>query len=190
MRYDVVIIGGGLAGVTAAEALQEKGLRCAIVAEGLSLHDVKPETIVAKGGSLFAGDRVISGTIENGKVTAIFTQKLEDEPLEAENYILATGKYFSRGIMTDMKKVYEPIFGLDIVANEDHSAWFDMDFSADQEFMAFGVKDNGDGKVSLGGEVLANIFAAGEVLAGVTGIEENALELIRKSALAAVSNIK
>lgn len=190
MRYDVVIIGGGLAGTTAAEALQEKGLRCAIVAEGHSLRDVHPEKILAKGGSLFAGDRVEYGKIENGKVLAIYTQKLEDEPLEADYYILATGKYFSRGIMTDMGKVYEPVFGLDVEALESRTDWFNVDFSADQPFMSFGVRDNGNGKVSLKGETLSNVFAAGEVLAGMSAIDPDIEEKIVKSALAAVSNIK
>lgn len=190
MRYDVVIIGGGLAGKTAATALQAKGLKCAVVADGLSLRDVDLKEFVAAGGSLFAGDRVLGADVADGKVTAIRTERLEDEALVADNYILASGKYFSRGIVADMSRIYEPIFGLDVEADVDRSVWFDRDFAADQKFMSYGVKNFGNGRVALEGVVLSNLFAAGEVLAGITGIEADAAEIILKSALDAVSNIK
>lgn len=190
MRYDVVIIGGGLAGKTAATALQAKGLKCAVVADGLSLRNVDLKEFVAAGGSLFAGDRVLGADVADGKVTAIRTERLEDEALVADNYILASGKYFSRGIVADMSRIYEPIFGLDVEADADRSVWFDRDFAADQKFMSYGVKNFGNGRVALEGVVLSNLFAAGEVLAGITGIEADAAEIILKSALDAVSNIK
>ena len=189
MKFDAIIIGGGLAGCTAAEALSQKGLRCAVVSEGHSLRDCNPASVQSAGGSLFAGDRAVSARIEGDKVAAVFTEKMEDEPLEADWYVLATGKYFSKGLAVDMKRIYEPVFGLDIDAAEERSEWFDADFSAPQKFMEFGVRDCGSGKVSIGGKVLANVFAAGEVLAGITDIEPDAEEIIRKSALAAVSNI-
>lgn len=189
MRYDVVIIGGGLAGKTAATALQAKGLKCAVVADGLSLRDVDLKEFVAAGGSLFSGDRVVKANVEDGRVLSLVTERLEDELLVADNYILATGKYFSRGIVADMNSVYEPVFGLDVEADEDRSGWFDRDFAADQKFMSFGVRNYGQGRVALEGVVLTNLFAAGEVLAGITGIEADAKEIIVKSALDAVSNI-
>jgi len=190
MRYDVVIIGGGLAATTAAEELQKKGLKCAIVAEGHSLRDVNPSGIVRMGGSYFAGDRVLRSVVEDGTVTAVYTQKLEDEPLIATWYILATGKYFSKGLKADMRKVYEPIFGLDVAALEDRADWFNQNFSEPQKFMEFGVKNFGKGKVCIDGMAVHNLFAAGEILAGITGIEKDAEEIIRKSALEAASNIR
>lgn len=190
MRYDVVIIGGGLAGKTAATALQERGLKCAIVAEGLSLRDVDMKDFVAAGGSLFAGDRVVKAEVVDGRVLSLTTERLEDELLVADNYILATGKYFSRGIVADMSGVHEPVFGLDVDVEADRSTWFERDFAADQKFMSFGVRNFGQGRVALEGVVLTNLFAAGEVLAGITGIEADAQAVIEKSALEAVSNIK
>ena len=77
----------------------------------------------------------------------------------------------------------------DVEADEDRSGWFDRDFAADQKFMSFGVRNYGQGRVALEGVVLTNLFAAGEVLAGITGIEADAKEIIVKSALDAVANI-
>lgn len=187
MKFDTVIIGGGLAGCTAAQALIERGLRCAVITEGLSLRDVPLRTLSC---SLFVGDRVLSADVEGGRVLALHTLRLEDEPLVADNYILATGKFFSKGIVADMDRVYEPIFGLDLELAADRDKWFSADFAADQGFMHTGVRNHGRGRVSLDGVVLENIFAAGEVLAEISGLEADAEDRIRKSAAEAAANIK
>ena len=63
MKFDTVIIGGGLAGYTAAKTLIERGLRCAVITEGLSLKDVPLRSLPC---SLFVGDRVLSADVEDG----------------------------------------------------------------------------------------------------------------------------
>lgn len=188
MRYDAVVIGAGVAGATAARALLEKGLKCALIAQGHSTSDPDMKPLVAAGLSLYLGDQVLSGDIQDGNLLALHTQKMEDEPIVASNYILASGKYFSRGIVADMDKVYEPIFGLDVEFDADRSTWIDPDFSHKQKFMSFGVKNYGQGRVAREGFVLSNLFAAGEVLEGITALDSN--ETIAASALEAVSNIK
>ena len=184
MKFDVIIIGGGLAGVTAATALQQEGLRCAMIAEGLSLSGASREAFLAAGGTLLAGDRVTGGTIEGGRLVSVRTEKLGDVTLEARAFILATGKYFSRGIVADMDKVYEPVFGLDVEYDADRSAWFNPSFAAPQKFLEFGVKAQ-DGCALREGSRIANLFPAGEVLAGISSAGGDATEEIRKSALAA-----
>lgn len=189
MKFDVVIIGGGLAGMTAATELQSSGLRCAVVAEGLSLHNASRSGFKAAGGALLQGDRVISGRIVNGRLTGVFTEKLGDTVLEADNFILASGKYFSRGLVADMDKVYEPLFGLDVQYEPDRSKWFDRSFAADQPFLDFGVKT--EGLLALkDGVPVANLYPVGEVLAGISSARGDATEQIRNSALAAVKAIR
>lgn len=190
MKFDVAIIGGGLAGYTAALDLAERGFRCAVVAEGLSLRDVPVRSLPADRCSLFIGDRVISADVADGRIAALHTLRLEDEALEADNFILATGKYFSKGIVVDMHRIYEPVFGLDVEADDDRSTWFESDFGSSQKFLSFGVKNYGHGHVSVEGVMLSNLFAAGEVLAGITGIEPDAEEIIKKSAVEAAANIR
>ena len=188
MKFDVVIIGGGLAGVTAATALQESGRRCAMVAEGLSLHEAPREAFRAAGGTVLAGDRVTGGVISDGKLLNVNTEKLGDVTLEAPYFILATGKYFSRGIVADMESVREPLFGLDVQYLEDRSKWFSPSFSAPQPFMEFGVRIN-DGCAVIGGRKIANLFPAGEVLAGISITAPDAVERIKWSALDAAALI-
>ena len=184
MKFDAVIIGGGLAGMTAATALQQGGLKCAVVAEGLSLSGASREAYTAAGGTLLAGDRVTGGTIENGRLVSIRTEKLGDVTLEARAFILATGKYFSRGIVADMNRVYEPVFGLDVQYDTDRICWFNSSFSAPQRFLEFGVITE-DGCAVKDGVKIENLFPAGEVLAGLSSAASDATAEIKKSALAA-----
>ncbi|MBO4671552.1 MAG: FAD-binding protein [Bacteroidales bacterium] len=189
MKFDVVVIGGGLAGMTAATELQRSGLRCAVVAAGLSLHDAPRRDFKAAGGTLLAGDIVVSGQIEGGRLVSVRTEKLGEVLLEADWFVLATGKYFSQGIVADMDKVYEPVFGLDVEYDEDRSGWFDPSFAAPQRFLEFGVKTI-DGCALKDGSPISNLLPAGEVLAGLSSAQGDATAAIRQSALDAVAIIR
>ena len=189
MKFDVVVIGGGLAGMTAATELQRSGLRCAVVAAGLSLHEAPRSEFKAAGGTLLAGDIVVGGEFEDGRLVCVRTGKLGDVTLEADWFILATGKYFSKGIIADMDKVYEPLFGLDVEYDEDRSKWFDPSFAAPQRFLEFGVKSEG-GCALKDGSPIKNLLPAGEVLAGLTSAQGDATAAIKKSALDAVEIIR
>ena len=188
MKFDVVIIGGGLAGVTAATALQQAGLKCVLVAEGLSLDGASRRDFRLAGGTVLAGDRVTGGTFEQDRLVCVSTEKLGDEMLYADAFVLATGKYFSRGIVADMDKVYEPIFGLDVQYDPDTSTWFNPSFAARQRFLDFGVFTR-SGCAIKNGNPIVNLFPAGEVLAGLSGAQGDASELIRQSALEAAKAI-
>ena len=189
MKFDVVVIGGGLAGMTAATELQRSGLRCAVVATGLSLHEAPRRDFKAAGGTLLAGDSVVGGRIEDGKLLEVRTEKLGDAALEADWFILATGKYFSKGIVADMDRVYEPLFGLDVDYDEDRAKWFDPSFAAPQPFLEFGVRTEG-GCALKDGSPISNLLPAGEVLAGISSAEGDATSAIRQSALDAVQIIR
>jgi anaerobic glycerol-3-phosphate dehydrogenase B subunit len=189
MKFDVIVIGGGLAGMTAAEALQSAGLKCAVIAEGLSLHNAPRNAFRAAGGTLLAGDRVTGGDFDGDRLVRVHTEKLGDVALEAGAFVLATGKYFSKGIVADMDKVYEPLFGLDVEYDADRSGWFDPSFAAPQRFLEFGVKAE-DGRALKDGKPLANVYPAGEVLAGICGAQGDATETIRKSGLDAADAIR
>ena len=188
MKFDVAIIGGGLAGVTAATALQKAGFRCVLIAEGLSLDGVSRREFRLAGGTVLQGDRVTGGIFRNNVLECICTEKLGDEYIYAGSFVLATGKYFSRGIVADMDKVYEPVFGLDVEYDRDRSTWFNPSFSARQRFLDFGVFTR-NGRATRNGEPVENLYPAGEVLAGLSGAQGDAAELIRQSAMEAAKAI-
>lgn len=179
MRFDVVIIGGGLAGMTAATALRKAGLSCAVVAEGLSLHNAPRSEFLALGGTIFAGDSVVGGEWDGDALKCVFTRNLEGTRLEADNFILATGKFFSRGLISTMDSVYEPVFGCDVEYIRDRDKWVTSDFFAPQPFESFGVITDGTGRVLLEGRPAKNLYAAGEILAGSPDIEKSAIDVCR-----------
>ena len=169
MKFDVVIIGGGWAGCTAAENLVEAGRKVCIVSEGLSLAAVKYDSPYARlaalqkqGVFVLRGDRAVCGKIEEGKVVEVRTRN-QDEPLVADEYILATGKFFSRGLLSDKDHVWEPVFGVDVDYDPDRTKWYDPDFDAPQPFMKFGVKTDAEGRVSVDGRTIVNITAVGDI---------------------------
>lgn len=171
MRFDVIIIGGGWAGCEAAENLVETGAKICVVSEGLSLAAEGYESPYArlaklqkKGVTVLRGDRALCGKIEDGKVAGIVTRNFgESSPLTADRYILATGKFFSRGLLSDKDHIWEPVFGADVEYDPDRSKWYDQDFNAPQPFMKFRVKTDSEGRVIVGGQSIVNLTAVGDI---------------------------
>lgn len=180
MKYDVVIIGGGRAAMAAGVVLLKAGKSCITVAEGLSLHKTLRGEFISLGGTLLAGDSVIDGVFEGDVLKAVHTRNLENTLLEGDFFILATGKFFSKGLVSTMDKIYEPIFGADVSYDEDRTNWCDSDFQAPQPFEKFGVITDGDGRVMIGGHPVMNLFAAGEILAGEVDIVNSAEEVCKR----------
>ena len=101
--------------------------------------------------------------------------------LYADNFFLCTGKFFSKGIVSTMDKVYEPVFGCDVQYEKDSSKWVTGSFADPQPFMSFGVITDPEGRVSVNGETVTNLYAAGEILAGSNvNIEESVSEVCRR----------
>lgn len=179
MKFDVVIVGGGLAGTTAGVALQKAGKKCTIIAAGLSLHECPRKEFVALGGTLFSGDTVTGGQWDGDMLKCVFTRNMTGTRLDADNFILATGKFFSRGLISTMDTIFEPVFGCDVLYEKDRSRWVSDDFFAPQPFESFGVLTDERGRVLIGGSPASNLYAAGELLCGRPDIVKTALEVCR-----------
>lgn len=118
----------------------------------------------AAGGVFLKGDEVIGAESADGRVKAVSTANLGDEGLYADDFVLASGSFFGRGLMSGPDRVYEPVLGLDVVADGDRSRWYDRDFFKKQNFIGYGVRTDDRFRVSIGGETLANMYAVGSVL--------------------------
>jgi len=182
MRYDVIIIGGGLAALTAGISLLDAGLRVASVAGGASLHKLPLVEYVKKGGIFFPGDYVVDSQWEGRRLLSVKSGNFADMRLDADYFILASGKFFSRGLLSDRRGVYEPLFNLDIQYDADRNLWFSDDFFASQQFENYGVIYSDDMRAIRYGQAVDNLYVAGEILyginsvAGVDGICETALK--------------
>ena len=143
------------------------------------------------GGTFLMGDTVTSAALHEGIVSSITTRNLDTVRLFADQFILASGGFFSKGIVATPTQVYEPLFGLDIDYPEDRNVWYDADFFADQPYLHFGVRTDGKLHAMKDGEPLKNLYAIGSIL-GHSRKEEfgTAAGLAIRSAFAAVDTIK
>ena len=122
----------------------------------------------AAGGTFLMGDEILSAELADGAVTAVNAKNVGR--MTADNYILATGGYFSKGIAANMEKVFEPLFGLDVVSSDGRTSWYDPDFFKAQPFMDFGVATDADFHPLKDGAPVKNLYAIGSVLAGTQAL--------------------
>ncbi len=93
---------------------------------GRRLFDVLRRVFLQAKGRLIIGSNVVGGSILNGRATQIQIETASRlKTIQAENFILATGGIFGGGIQTDADgRIWEPIFGLPIIACSDRHNWF------------------------------------------------------------------
>ena len=116
------------------------------------------------GGTFLMGDQVTSAAVHEGIVGSVTTRNLDTVRLFADHFILATGAYFSKGLVSTPTQVYEPLFGLDLDCPENRSDWYRPDFFADQPYMDYGVRTDPALHALKDGEPVRNLFAIGSVL--------------------------
>ncbi|MBR5685920.1 MAG: glycerol-3-phosphate dehydrogenase subunit GlpB [Muribaculaceae bacterium] len=118
------------------------------------------------GGNYLMGDTAMCGTFEGDKLTSIYTAKLTDMPLRANNYVLATGSFVSRGLRADYERVYEPVLGVDVNADSDRDQWTRFGVLQPQAYSRYGVDTDDSLRCLRQGKVIENLHAIGSVLSG------------------------
>lgn len=141
------------------------------------------------GGTFLAGDEATEAHIYDGVVHSIVTRNLDSHYLEADNFILASGSFFSKGLRTNPFEVTEPVFGLDVQSEEDRNLWYNPSFKEDQPYMSFGVKTDESLHAIREGAPLKNLYAIGSVLGGTHPELGSAAGLAINSAFLAVDEI-
>jgi anaerobic glycerol-3-phosphate dehydrogenase len=174
MKYDVVVIGGGSSGCRAAKANAAKGRSVCVVSAGLTLQATKPESegrvyadlyeLRKMGVAVLRGDTVLSGSWDGAKLLEVHTSN--GLTLQADEFILATGRFFSKGLVSTMDTVFEPVLGADVDFPSDREKWFNADFFAPQPFEQIGVRTTADGHIFIKGEAAENVKAVGKILGG------------------------
>lgn len=177
MKYDVVILGGGRAGLSAASKLSAAGRKVLVLGGGRSLYT--KGLLRSDNFQLLRGVFACRGEFSGNRLLRVFADKLSGTPIEADFFILATGKFFSRGLVSTMDGIFEPVFGCDVSYDRDRSLWTDPDFFAPQPFEQYGLVCDDAGRVSIGGNTVSNLFAAGEILAGEVDVEQSVERVCR-----------
>lgn len=139
------------------------GVRCQ-----LSLRDL----FIRLGGEFLPGDTVKGGYFEKNRLRRIHTVNLGEMPLEADNFIISTGSFFGHGLIADMERIYEPVFGLDLNVTGGRTEWYRKDFYASQPYMSYGVVTDSHLRPSRKGETVENLYATGALLAGFNALKE------------------
>ncbi len=125
-----------------------------------------------QGGVYMLGDSVKEGKFENGKLVSIKTVNHEDTEFVADNFVLASGSFFSKGLVASQTGVAEPIFGLDIDADSDRGNWFERNMFEAQPYMKYGVASDDKFRAQKEGQTIENVYVAGSVLSGFNAIKE------------------
>ena len=118
------------------------------------------------GGNYLMGDTAVSGTFEGDKLTAITTAKLADMPLRADQFVLASGSFVSRGLASDYERVYEPVLGVDVDADSDPDRWTQFGVLQPQAYSRYGVATDNQLRCLKQGKIITNLHAIGSILSG------------------------
>lgn len=137
---------------------------------GMRIQMLLKRAFEAAEGIFLMGDEVRSAELSEGRVVAVRTANLGDHRLYADHFILATGGYFSKGLVARPDSVVEPLFGLDVDCTMARSDWYAEDFFRDQPYMNFGVRTDADFRALKDGEPLRNLYAVGSILGGADAL--------------------
>lgn len=125
------------------------------------------------GGRFLLGDTVTDAVFgQDGKIESIETANFGDIRMYADNFVLATGSFFSKGMIATPEKVYEPVFGIDLTFGDKREDWFDRNFWNRQDYISYGAKINSSLNPSIDGMTINNLYVAGSLLGGSNTLYE------------------
>lgn len=178
---DVVILPAvfGLFNTTIAEKVKKNIDKPVLLLPALppSVPGIRSQILIRNrfqelGGTYFLGDKVEEGVFEGKKLLNIQTYNHGDIKLEAKEFVLASGSFYSKGMIAGPDSLYEPIFGLDIDGTKDRKKWFDENIFNDQAYMKFGLKTDANFKAQFDGQTIENLYVAGSGLGGANPLKE------------------
>ena len=139
---------------------------------GIRLQLMLKKHFLKLGGTYMLGDSVTWGEFDGGRLRSITTRNHGDLRFEADNFILASGSLFSKGLVSDMNGVREPVFGLDVDSSAERPQWYRKNLFDAQPYMSFGVAVGNDFKVFKNSSQVENLYAVGSVLSGFNALKE------------------
>lgn len=127
------------------------------------------DALADAGVAVTAGNPVVDATVADGRIEAVVLDRNRQRvPVQAAEFVLATGGLVGTGLASDRTTVREPIFDCHVPQPPDRADWFDDDPFGEHAFARFGVRvDRAVRPLDAAGDPeFANLRAAGSVLGG------------------------
>lgn len=136
-----------------------------------SVPGVRVQTLLRQyfqrlGGTLIPNNIVVKGELEGKRVKKVYTDKLGETALEADNFVFASGSFLGGGMTSDYEGVREPILNLDVDYDEDRTKWTSYNLYDKQPYQSYGVKTDDNLLATKDCQTLNNVYAIGSILSG------------------------
>lgn len=139
---------------------------------GIHMQQYMHDYFIKLGGVYMLGDSVNKADVVNNRVTKVYSFNHGDIPFTAKDVVLATGSYFSQGLIATNDRVYEPIFDLDVSYLSDRQQWYNSNVFERQGYQQFGVKTDKSFHGLYKGQPIDNLYVSGAVLESFNPIKE------------------
>ena len=139
---------------------------------GIKMQQHLYRKFLSLGGIHMLGDNVTHGDFNGNKLEQIYSFNHGNIPFKADHFVLATGSYFSQGLIANRTTIYEPIFKLDVRHSTNRSDWYQRNVFESQEYMSYGIKTNADFQGQKDGQIIDNLYVIGAGLESFNAIKE------------------
>ena len=142
---------------------------------GMRIDNALKSRFASLGGVYIAGDTVTGGSISGERLESVVTENGGGSALSAGSFVLATGSFFSGGLVSEFSRVREPVLDLKVYSDAERSRWYAPEFfpRRGHPFLEYGVETDERLNPKTGdGRRVKNLYCTGALLPYYNPIKE------------------